>query len=102
MAIASVNISLVGGGNAMPGSYIVYADPTQTNADITAALAVAGGAHNSTPELNTIQTDVNAMTSVAGDVHVVWNTATCTTKNQMRNALRVALAMIDAGSSLTG
>lgn len=102
MATDCLNITIAGGGNPVLGSRTVYADPTQTNADITTALGLAGGAHNSTPEITTIQTDVTAMTAVTGDVHIVWNTATCTTKNQMRNALRLAIAAVDAVTTLTG
>lgn len=103
MALVSVNVAIGGGGNATPTSYILFSDTTKTSADITTALGLAGGAHDSTPELNTIQTDVNALaTASGGHVHVVWDNTKCTTKNQMRSALQAVLAMIDAGSLLTG
>jgi len=101
VALDCMNITL-GGGTATVTSRVVYADPTQTNTDITTALGLAGGAHNSTPEITTIQTDVAAMVAVTGDVHIVWDTTRCTTKNQMRTALRTALAMVDAVTTLTG
>lgn len=74
--------------------------PTLTTllADITTALGTAGGSHDSTAELTTIQTDANTLVlAMQSDVSVVWDTATITKRNQLRAALRKALAAVESG-----
>lgn len=102
MALAAVKITI--GTSLANGDY----DPSVGGAsvpdiatiltDITDALAAAGGAHDSTPEITTVQTDAVALTdAITGDVVVIWDDSTITHRNQLRAALRRALLAVEGG-----
>lgn len=76
--------------------------PTLTTllSDITAALAVSAisGDATATTAVTLVQTDANALVlALSADVSVVWNDATITHRNQLREALRLALKAVDQG-----
>ena len=102
MALQTVNITIgqsLGGG--LYSSTVIgggVSDTTTILADITTALGLAGGAHDSTPELTTIQTDAVALTgSLTGDLSITWNDATITTRNALRAGLLKALEAVNGG-----
>lgn len=120
MALKAVNITIgqsLGEGRYSPsvknGSLPVAsttalsAAVTTALTDITAALAIGNisGDPTSLTAVTLIQTDVTAIqTAVAalalaltGDVSVVWDGSTITHRNQLRDALRLALKAVESG-----
>lgn len=104
MALKAVNIKIgqsIGEGRysaTNAGGSLPVPTLTTLLADIAAAIAAAGGSHDSTTELTTIQTDANALVlSQTADVSIVWDGTTITKRNQLREALKLALKAVDSG-----
>lgn len=114
MALAAVNItigqSLGGGrysssikGGSAPDFATVTTDMATAAADV--ATLVADGASPTQGHVTTLDTDFSAANAaytalagtINGDVTVVWDSSTITSRNQMRAALAAALSAIDGG-----
>ena len=106
MANAAVQVTIGQslGGGAYSSSVKGFSRPDTATilTDITTALGAAGGSHDSTAEITTVQTDVTVLLgTLNADVVVMWNTTNVTTKNQLRHALQQALRAVDGSNLLT-
>lgn len=106
MALAAVNITIGSAlsentfNSSLASRSLPLADPTALTAAVDAALLAAAGDHDSTPEIEDIQTEVAALAlGIPADVSIVLNTETITTRKQLQYALKVAMDRI-AGSDL--
>lgn len=116
MALAALKITVgqsLGGGvyntsvqaGHAPDNATILTEIATALTDITAALAVAAGDHDSTPEIETVEVDVEAIelsataltTLLGANVTVSYDAEVVTTKNQLRAALRAALQAIESG-----
>lgn len=96
-------------GAALPAPTLATLSAAITTAltDITAALAVPNisGDPTSVTAVTLVQTDVTAIQTAANalvlalssDVSVAWDGSTVTHRNQLREALRVALKAVESG-----
>lgn len=103
MALVSINCTVeeISGqqrASADPGALPV-ASLTEVDAAITTALGVAAADHDSTDEINDIQTAVDALElGITGDIAVTFDRSTITTTNQFDAAVKAArAAAVDAG-----
>lgn len=89
MAVAAYIITIGATGvSKIAGQIDPIAKAVTTQTDITTALGVAGGAHDSTPEITTIQTDNVALkAAINGNVVILIDTAVVTTRNMLNIAL---------------
>lgn len=100
MALAAVNITIgqsLGGGR-YSSSLKGGSAPDFATVTTNVATLVSDGATPTQGHVNTLNTNYTALAaSIAGDVSVVWNATTITTRNQMRHALREAMRSIEGG-----
>ena len=100
MSLKAVNITIGTdlGGGAFSSSIKGASVPDFATVTTDVATLVADGASPMQSHVNTLNTDYTALAAtVNGDVTVIWDASTITTKNQLRAALKLAMNAAESG-----
>jgi len=100
MALAAVNITIGQslGGGAYSSTIKRGSAPNFTSVTADVATLVADGASPTQGHVNTLNTDYTALAAaITGDVSVIWDGSTITSRNQLRAALRKVIEAVNGG-----